>query len=218
MRVALQVVFEPVAGLQVEVIRGLVQEKQARLLQKQLRERNAHLPAAAEFLTGAGPVVPRKTETVKNCADLGFQRVTSPQVEKLGKTGVSRGRSFIIGARMLQVGEIMLQPAAFLLQATQLLKHRERLLEHSPATHEKSVLRKIAEAQFPSADGLSLIRRQQARQHFHEGGFPGAVISHETDPIPLIDLKTEPPEKPVAAERLAEALDLKHDSLENRLV
>ena len=45
-RVVREVLLEPVAGRQVEVVRGLVHEQQVRPRQKQLGERDAHLPAA----------------------------------------------------------------------------------------------------------------------------------------------------------------------------
>ena len=119
---------------------------------------------------------------------------------------------------MRHIGQFVLQPAALLLQAAQVLKYRERLLEHRPAADKQPVLRQIAEAQIPRTDDSPLIRCLQAGQHLHEGGFAGPVVPHQADAIPLIDLKIQRAEEPVAAKRLAEALDLQHDSLENWLV
>ena len=49
-RVAAEVVLEPVAGLQVEMVGRLVEEQQARLAQQQLGQRQTHLPATREVL------------------------------------------------------------------------------------------------------------------------------------------------------------------------
>ena len=76
---------------------------------------------------------------------------------------------------------------------------------------------KISECQIAGADGFSLIRRNQSRQHFHESGFPGAIFSDEADSILIVDLQVERAEKPFAAKSLAEPLDLKHDFLKNAL-
>ena len=47
-RVAVQVLLEPVAGFEVEVVRGLVEQQQARLAEQQPGQGDPHLPAAAE--------------------------------------------------------------------------------------------------------------------------------------------------------------------------
>ena len=51
-RVLRQIPFEPVAGIEVEVIRRLVEQQQARLLQQQLGQGDAHLPTARERFGG----------------------------------------------------------------------------------------------------------------------------------------------------------------------
>ena len=48
--IGFEVGLEPVPRLQVQVVGGLVEEQQVRLLQEELREGDAHLPAAAERL------------------------------------------------------------------------------------------------------------------------------------------------------------------------
>ncbi len=44
--VGAEVVFQPVAGFQVEMVGGFVQQKQVGLFEQQFGQRNAHLPAA----------------------------------------------------------------------------------------------------------------------------------------------------------------------------
>ena len=49
-RIGVQILLEPVARFEVEVIGRLVEQQQVRLAQQQLGERDAHLPAAGERL------------------------------------------------------------------------------------------------------------------------------------------------------------------------
>ena len=58
--IASQVLLEPVAGLEIEMIRRLVEQKQAWTLEEQLGERDAHLPASREGLGLAREVLGRE--------------------------------------------------------------------------------------------------------------------------------------------------------------
>ena len=49
-RVGDEVLLEPVARVEIEVVGRLVEQQQVRLAEQQLRERDAHLPAAGERL------------------------------------------------------------------------------------------------------------------------------------------------------------------------
>ena len=52
-RVVVEVLLQPVAGLEVEVVGRLVEQQQVRPAEQQLGQRDAHLPAAGERLAGA---------------------------------------------------------------------------------------------------------------------------------------------------------------------
>ena len=52
----MQIFFQPVAGFEIEMVGGLVEQQQVGLLQQQLGERDAHLPAAGKFVGLARPV------------------------------------------------------------------------------------------------------------------------------------------------------------------
>ena len=51
-RVRAQVLLEPVAGVEVEMVGGLVEQQQVGPAEQQLGQRDAHLPAARERLGG----------------------------------------------------------------------------------------------------------------------------------------------------------------------
>ena len=73
--IAVKIVFEPVAGFQVEVVGGLVEQQQVGLCQQQLGQRNAHLPAAGELSVRRSPVGLGEAEAGEHGAHLRLQRV-----------------------------------------------------------------------------------------------------------------------------------------------
>ena len=89
--VVVEVVLEPVAGFEVEVVGGLVQKQEAGFLQEQLGERDAHLPAAGELFGLALPVFLGEAEAAEDGADLGVERVDVVDVEVVGDVGVAVG-------------------------------------------------------------------------------------------------------------------------------
>ena len=61
-RIGAEVLLQPVAGFQVEMVGRLVQQQQIGLFQQQLGERDAHLPAAGKLLGALLPLALRKPE------------------------------------------------------------------------------------------------------------------------------------------------------------
>ena len=76
-RISRQVLFQPVAGLQVEVVGGLVQQQHVGLSQQQFGQGNAHLPAAGKLFRPPRPVLFPKAQAVQHRADLGLNGVPS---------------------------------------------------------------------------------------------------------------------------------------------
>jgi hypothetical protein len=71
-RILQQILLQPVAGFEIEVVGGLVEQQQVGLFEQQLGERDAHLPAAGKLL-GARPSSLRKpspSSTVPTCASI----------------------------------------------------------------------------------------------------------------------------------------------------
>ena len=46
----MEIALQPIAGFEVKVVGGLIEQQQARLLQQQLGQSDAHLPAAGKLL------------------------------------------------------------------------------------------------------------------------------------------------------------------------
>ena len=87
-RVLAQVAFEPVAGVEVQVIGRLVEQQQAGTPQKELGQRDAHLPAARKGVGRALVVLPGKPEPGQHRRDLQVDGVALTQPESVAQLRV----------------------------------------------------------------------------------------------------------------------------------
>ena len=74
--IGLEVVLEPVARFEIEMVGRLVQQEQVRLGEQQFRQRNTHLPAAGELLRLTRPVLLAEPKTVEHRTYLGVECIT----------------------------------------------------------------------------------------------------------------------------------------------
>ena len=89
--VVVEIVFEPVAGFEVEMVGGLVEQQERGFLQEKFGERDAHLPAAGELFGLALPVFFGEAEAAEDGADLRVEGVDVVDVELVGDVGVAVG-------------------------------------------------------------------------------------------------------------------------------
>src|ERR1700722_11852710 len=79
--VVVEIAFQPIASFQIEVVGGLVQQQQAGLLQQQLGERDAHLPAAGKLLGLPRPVMLAESQAAQNGAYLCIESIAIVRAE-----------------------------------------------------------------------------------------------------------------------------------------
>ena len=102
-----QVLFQPVARFEIEMVRGLVEQQQVGLRQQQLGQRDAHLPAAGEFFGVARPVFLAEAEAVEHGADLRVERVAIVHAEVAEDALVAVGHLRVLGGRCDRVRAIL---------------------------------------------------------------------------------------------------------------
>ena len=83
-----QVVLEPFEGVEVEVVRGLVEQQQVRVGDDQASERGARLLAAGHRGRRLRPFVLREPETAQGRVDAQVQRVPAERVVLVLEVGV----------------------------------------------------------------------------------------------------------------------------------
>ncbi len=79
----MQIVLEPVARLQIEMIRRLVQQQQVGLCQQQLGQSNPHLPPARELVHLPRPVLLAESQPGQNRSHLRIQRIPIQRMKPL---------------------------------------------------------------------------------------------------------------------------------------
>ena len=125
--ITLEIVFEPVAGLQIQVVGRLVQQQQIRLGQQQLGQRDAHLPAAAELIGLPRPVFLAEAQAGQHAAHLRVQRVAVQRVKALLQHGVALRRGLVLRPGVVQHGQLPAQPL-------HLARHLAQLVEDASGT------------------------------------------------------------------------------------
>ena len=104
--IVVEIVLKPVAGFEIEMVGGLVEKQQVGFGQQQLGQRDAHLPAAAELVGLARPILFAEAEAGEHRAHLGVERVAVEGVKALLEHGVALGGGFVLGACMIELGEL----------------------------------------------------------------------------------------------------------------
>ncbi len=133
--IAGQVLLKPVAGFEIEVVGGLVEQQQVRPLEQELGKREAHLPAAGKFFSLTLPVVAVKAESAKNRADLGFERVAVAGHEFVFQLLVAVGDVGVFLALVVEFGHAAGERLHFFFDGVEFVKHRHAFGKDGAAGH-----------------------------------------------------------------------------------
>ena len=131
--IVVEIALQPIAGFQVKVVGGLVQQQQAGLLQQQLGQRDAHLPAAGKLLCLPGPVMLAEAQAAQYRAHLRIECIAVVGA-KVGveKRKAIRGRG-VLGRCRVKLGQARGEGLQFLLHAAQLGEDRQALGKNATA-------------------------------------------------------------------------------------
>ncbi len=131
--VVVEIILEPIAGFEVKVVGGLVQQQQAGLLQQQLGQGDAHLPATGKFLCLPGPVMLAEAQATQYRAHLRIECIAVVGAKVGVEEGEAvRGRS-VLGGRGVKFRQACGEDLQFLLHAAQLSKDRQALGKNATA-------------------------------------------------------------------------------------
>src|ERR1700704_2092964 len=75
MRVANKILFQPVAGFKVEMVRRLIEQEKVWFLQQKLGQGNAHLPAAGKLFRMARQIFFLEAKAIEYGSNLSFNGV-----------------------------------------------------------------------------------------------------------------------------------------------
>ena len=139
-----EILFQPVARLNIKMISRLIQQQQVWFFEQQFRERNAHLPAARKFFRLAMPIFFAKAESREHGPDLRFDCVAVAGAELTIGLIEAVGYLSVFGAGRIESAHARGQRFQFLFDVLQIGEHAHAFGENSAPGDVKSVLRQIA--------------------------------------------------------------------------
>ena len=180
---------QPVPGLEVEVVRRLVEQDEVVGLDEEPRQSDPHLPALGELLDRPVPVLPGEPEPGEDFPHPGVEFVAAAATPFLFEFAVplqeSRfrrrlrqplGQGFLGAPLRQQVGERGLH-----------------LFGHAAAGEAEPVLGQVADPAGARPDHFALVRSGFPGEDPQDGGLAGAVGADQPDPLAGAD----PPAHPV---------------------
>ena len=118
-----------------------VQQQQVRLLQKQLGQRQPHLPAAGERLRRTLEVLALEPQALQHRRRLQLDRVSVAEAELILKVAVASKHRFVVGLGHRGIAQPILELVHLGLHVEQTAERAARLLEDRVARVGQAVLR-----------------------------------------------------------------------------
>ena len=129
-RVVGQVILQPVARFQIQVVCRFVQQQQVRFFQQQLRQSDAHLPAARKLLHALLPVFLTEPEAGQHAAHPRLN-VVPVASRKLGlKVVVALRDLLVFEGLVIEFPHPVLQLFLLRFHGADVLEHRHAFIEH----------------------------------------------------------------------------------------
>jgi len=177
--IALQVLLEPVARFQVQMVCRLVEQQQVGPRQQQLCERKTHLPTAAELICLALPVLFAEAEAREHSAHLRVERIAIERVKALLQQRETLCGRLVLGACVVQFGQLRGGALHLAFHRAQLIENGEALLKDRAAREPQTLLRQVANAHTASELHRAVVQRFQPGQHLHQRRFASAVCANK---------------------------------------
>ena len=144
--IGFEVGLQPVAGFEVEMVGGLVEQQQVRLFEQEFGERDAHLPAAGEFFDAALPVFAAETEAGEHRADARFDVVAVAGGEFGLDVMVAFGDLLVFRGGMIELRHAMREFLLLRLRARGFPRRPQAFGEDGAAGERDAILRQVAGA------------------------------------------------------------------------
>ena len=207
-----QVALEPLDRFHVEVVGGLVQQQQIRLLQQDFPEGNAHLPAtgvvAHQLLGPLGGEADRGQQFVD--AGLEFVAVQRLKAAMQATQFVDQLVEMVgVGCSLLAAHGLFHLPLA-VEHLGGFAKGLKQLLAHRAAGVDVEFLLEVGNAGLALAHHLAAAGLFHARNDFHLGGFAGAVDPHQANAIARLHLPGDIPQHLAGGINLANTFKTEH--------
>ena len=177
------------------MVRRLVEQQHFGISDQQLRERDAHLPAARELARHAAHIVFLKAETEQHAAHLRLDDVAAQPLELVARA--ARGGKVALGGVF---PERLFERAKALLGGEHLDLGGHNLVEDGLLVHLDRLLLEIAHARALRKQDAALISIFLAGDDVEHGRFAGAVRADERQAVVFLKFEGDVAEQHAAAE------------------
>ena len=201
--VAAQKALKPLHTFKVEVVGGLVEQKQVGFTNKQLGERDAHLPASREIAGMAGHVIFLEAQAEQHAAHLRFKAIPAECLIALARTAA---RVKLLGSGIFVQARLKLMEA--LLSLENFLLARDNLIENGAVFHLDGFLLQIAHNGTLGEHHIARIGVFVPSNDLQHGSFARAIRAYQRQSIMGLKAKARVGEQRSAAEAFREMLYL----------
>ena len=163
-RVAGQVFLEPVPRVEVEMVGRLVEQQQSGAAEQQLRQGDAHLPAARERLARPVEVLGGESQPAQNGGDLQIDAEALQPAEgllQLAVPGEHRGVIRLVGGI---VGHLLFERLDLRPHVEERLEGQASFFDERPAAVVQTVLRQIPDGEAGGLDDQCRSRAPRGRR------------------------------------------------------
>ena len=209
-RVVSEVVLEPIAGFEVEMVGGLVEKEKIRLRQKKLGERDAHLPAPAERLGGGVEFFCLEAEAEKNLFRPAFDAEATAPIPLVAALAVALENPLMRSTRAVNRAHLLFELAHLFAHGEKLFKCGERFRAKSFAAMGEPILRQIAHRRAARRRDFPAIWRFAAHEHAQERRLTRPVRASKADALAVGHIPRNVLEQNAAGVSFGQAMDLKH--------
>ena len=140
-----QIILEPVARLDVEMVGRLVEHHELGRVEQEFRQRDAHPDAAGKFGDVAAEVFVGEAQPEQHRGGAAFSAVEVVTLE-LGQHLAQFLERGVVRRPGMLVGENLLDFLAPQVERLHPIERRQRLAQHGPAAHLGRVLRQVSDA------------------------------------------------------------------------
>ncbi len=206
--VRVQVALEPAEGLEIEVVRRLVEEEERRALEQEPRERRPHPPAPRELAERAREVRLPEAEPAQDDPRLRLEPVAAERLEAMLEVAVPRGQR-LVRRRVEAGGQVLELP----LDLPDFREAGQHLAEDRAARLPGGLLGEVADRRLARPADASGVGRLDSRQDPAERGLADAVRPDQADALAPAELPRDLAEQHAIPVGLGRSLELDHPNI-----